>query len=44
MHDKFLKLGMGASYVIPDLLIKWHISFLFILVVISYLSTAIFEF
>jgi hypothetical protein len=44
MHDKFLKLSMRAPYVIPDLLIKWHTPFLLILAVISYLSTAIFEF
>jgi hypothetical protein len=39
-----LKLGMRAPYIIPDLLIKWHIPFLLILVVISYLSTTIFNF
>jgi hypothetical protein len=44
MHDKFMKLGISAPHVIPDLLTKWHITFLLILAFISYLSSAIFEF
>jgi hypothetical protein len=44
MHVKFKKLGMTAPCVIPDLLTKWHIPFLLILAVLSYLITAIFEF
>jgi hypothetical protein len=44
MHAKFMKLGMRAPYVIPDLLTKWHIPFLLILAVISYLSTAYLNF
>jgi hypothetical protein len=39
-----MKIGMHAPHVIPDLLTKWHISFLLILGVISYLSSAMFEF
>jgi hypothetical protein len=39
-----MELGMRAPYLIPDRLIKWHILFLHILAVVSYLSTAIFEF
>jgi hypothetical protein len=39
-----MKLDMRAPYVILDHLIKWHIIFLLILAVVSYLSTAIFEF
>jgi hypothetical protein len=39
-----MKLDMSSPYVIPDLLTKWHILFLLILVVISYLSSAMLEF
>jgi hypothetical protein len=44
MHDKFLKLGMGAPYVIPHLLTKWNIQILLGLHVVSFLSSDIFEF
>jgi hypothetical protein len=44
MLFKFIKLVMQTPYAIPDLLTKWHIPFLFILVVLTYLSSVMFEF
>jgi hypothetical protein len=44
MLSKFMKLGMQAPYVIPDPLTKWYVPFMLILVVMSYLSSSIFEF
>jgi hypothetical protein len=44
MHAKFMKLGMSAPYVIPDLLTKWNIQFLLILVVIPFLGHVMLDF
>jgi hypothetical protein len=38
MHDKLLKLGMRAPYVIPDLFTKWKIQILLGLQVVPFLS------
>jgi hypothetical protein len=44
MHAKLVKLGMHTPHVIPEELTKWHIQFLLILAVISFLGHAMLEF
>jgi hypothetical protein len=39
-----MALGMQVPHFIPNMLTKWHIQFLLILVVIQFLSPEMFEF
>jgi hypothetical protein len=44
MPTKFMKFGMHIPHVILGVLTKWHIQFMLLLAVVSFLSSDMFKF